>query len=99
MHSTTVKLFVSAFILTTIGVVVACTRTSLPPTPRPPGDTTIIIGGDTPSSVNLKQGLLLYLPFNGSIADSSGNNNPTYADGNGLTYHAHGYANSAFGGS
>jgi hypothetical protein len=40
------------------------------------------------------------LNFNGSIADSSGNNNPTEAvGGNVLTYDAHGYANSAFGGN
>ena len=47
---------------------------------------------------DLKRGLLLYLPFNGSIADSSGNNNPTMAVGGGsLTADEHGYANSAFG--
>ncbi|MBN9380264.1 MAG: LamG domain-containing protein [Chitinophagaceae bacterium] len=49
---------------------------------------------------DLKKGLLLYLPFNGNIADSSGNNNPTTAVGGAsLTYDAHGYANSAFGGT
>jgi len=76
------------------------------PTP-PVHDTTTIVKTDTITvspppdpTVNLTKGLLLYLPFNGSIADSSGNNNPTYADGgNVLTYDAHGYANSAFGGS
>ena len=49
---------------------------------------------------DLKRGLLVYLPFNGSIADSSGNNNPTQivGTGAGLTYDIHGYANSAFGG-
>jgi len=48
---------------------------------------------------DLKKGLLLYLPFNGSIADSSGNNNPTQivGTGAGLTYDEHGYANSAYG--
>jgi len=48
---------------------------------------------------DLKRGLLLYLPFNGSIADSSGNNNPTriVGTGAGLTYDIHGYANSAYG--
>jgi hypothetical protein len=83
----------------------ACAKVS---TPTPPvHDTTTIIKTDTLTvppapdpTVNLKQGLLLYLPFNGSIADSSGNNNPTYAvGGNVLTYDAHGYANSAFGGN
>lgn len=53
----------------------------------PPSDTT----------VSLTKGLLLYLPFNGSIADSSGNGNPTSATANVLTYDEHGYANSAFG--
>lgn len=49
---------------------------------------------------DLKRGLLLYLPFNGSIADSSGNNNLTQlVDGAALTYDEHGYANSAFGGN
>jgi hypothetical protein len=44
--------------------------------------------------------LLLYLNFNGSVADSSGNNNPTEViGGNVLTYDAHGYPNSAFGGN
>ncbi|HVV05477.1 MAG TPA: hypothetical protein VHC96_14700, partial [Puia sp.] len=41
-----------------------CRKTT--PEPPPPTD-----------SVNLKSGLLLYLPFNGDFADSSGNNNPT----------------------
>ncbi|HTI90600.1 MAG TPA: LamG domain-containing protein, partial [Puia sp.] len=50
-------------------------------------------------TVNLNKGLLLYLPFSGNIADSSGNNNPTQAVGSVLTYDAHGYANSAFGGT
>ena len=49
---------------------------------------------------DLSRGLLLYLPFSGNIADSSGNNNPTVAVGGAsLTYDAHGYANSAFGGT
>jgi hypothetical protein len=51
----------------------------------------------TDTTVDLAKGLLLYLPFNGSIADSSGNGNPTTATTNVLTYDEHGYANSAFG--
>src|SRR5579872_3504588 len=51
------------------------------------------------TTVNLTKGLLLYLPFSGSIADSSGNNNPTQAVGSVLTYDTHGYANNAFGGT
>ena len=51
-------------------------------------------------TVNLAKGLLLYLPFSGSIADSSGNGNLTTAlNGAGLTYDVHGYASSAFGGN
>jgi hypothetical protein len=42
--------------------------------------------------------LLLYLPLNGSIADSSGNNNSTQlVGGAALTNDEHGYANSALG--
>ena len=48
-------------------------------------------------TVNLNKGLLVYLPFSGNIADSSGNGNPTTSTGNVLTYDTHGYANSAFG--
>lgn len=50
------------------------------------------------SDIHLKSGLLLYLPFDGNIADSSGNGNTTTAiDSPVLTYDEHGYANSAFG--
>jgi len=49
------------------------------------------------TTVNLSRGLLVYLPFSGNIADSSGNNNPTTAVGSVLTYDAHGYASNAFG--
>jgi hypothetical protein len=54
---------------------------------------------DSTGIVDLKKGLLVYLPFNGNIADSSGNNNPTRiaGTGGGLTYDIHGYANAAFG--
>ena len=52
----------------------------------------------TPSDINLKKGLLLYVPFDGSMADSSGNANPvTGVGGAFLTYDEHGNANSAFG--
>jgi hypothetical protein len=51
-------------------------------------------------AVDLKKGLLLYLPFTGNFADSSGNNNPTQAIGDAaLTSNEHGYANSAYGSS
>lgn len=61
-----------------------------PSHPNPPTDSTNV--------ADLKKGLLLYLPFNGSIADSSGNNNPTTGtNGASLTSDEHGYANSAFG--
>lgn len=52
------------------------------------------------SDVNLKKGLLAYFPFDGNMADSSGNGNATTAVGGAtLTYDEHGYANSAFGGT
>ena len=54
----------------------------------------------TPSDINLKKGLLVYLPFDGNMADSSGNGNTTTAvAGASLTYDEHGYSNSAFGGT
>jgi len=75
--------------------------------PQPPVHDTITVTktdtlvlppvNDTP---NLTEGLVLYLPFNGSFADSSGNNNtvtPLY--GAALGYDLHGYANSAFSSS
>src|ERR1700722_3056912 len=55
-------------------------------------DTTIKTQTDTlyatkpDSTVNLTQGLLVYLNFSGNIMDSSGNNNLTTAVGNVLTY-------------
>jgi hypothetical protein len=54
----------------------------------------------TPSDVHLKSGLLLYLPFEGNMADSSGNGNTTTAVGGAaLTYDEHGDSASAFGGT
>ena len=81
--------------LTVLTLAVACTKN---PNPDPPiHDTVYTPKPDT--TVNLKKGLLVYLPFSGNIADSSGNNNPTTAVGSVLTYDAHGYANNAFGAS
>gem|GEM_PF-895371 len=55
---------------------------------------TLIKGLDTP---NLKNGLVLYFPFNGSFADSSGNGNTVnVVGGAALDYDMHGYAQSAF---
>ena len=54
----------------------------------------------TPSDVNLNNGLLLYLPFNGNFADSSGNGNTTTAIGGAtLAYDEHGDSARAFGGT
>lgn len=59
-----------------------------------------LVSSVVPSDVNLQSGLLVYLPFEGNMADSSGNGNPTTAvAGAALTYDEHGYANSAFGGT
>ncbi|MDO6431433.1 LamG domain-containing protein [Flavitalea sp. BT771] len=75
-------------LLSAFCVVFACKKESHEPPP---------VNSDT---ADLKKGLLLYLPFTGNFADSSGNNNPTSAlGGASLTYDAHGYANSAFGGT
>lgn len=80
----------------------SCSKDSKPPV----HDTTTVIKHDTlvvppppDPTVNLKTGLLVWLPFSGNIADSSGNGNPTTAVGSVLTYDAHGYANNAFGGT
>ncbi|MHA4811984.1 LamG domain-containing protein [Flavitalea flava] len=52
------------------------------------------------SNIHLKTGLLVYLPFDGNMADSSGNGNVTEAiAGAKLDFDEHGYANSAFGGT
>jgi hypothetical protein len=90
MNLKTVKtLGLISFVLV-LGIAVACIKHVIP-TPPPPGP-----------SVTLKSGLLLYLPFDGNIADSSGNNNATAIintvdSGGGLTTDANGKANSAWG--
>lgn len=95
------------FCVVLFAFVISCTKNTNP-TP-PVHDTVTVIKNDTTvktdtlyatkpdSTVNLSKGLLVYLNFSGNIADSSGNNNPTRAVGNVLTYDAHGYANNAFG--
>jgi hypothetical protein len=89
MNPVPFKKIVAMYLLSVFCVVFACKKESHEPPPTDPTD-----------SADLKKGLLLYLPFNGSMADSSGNNNPTAAlGGAALTYDAHGYANSAFGGT
>jgi len=72
------------FIVLTSSIVWACKKdnTTTPPV----------------SDVDLKKGLLLYLPFDGNMADSSGNGNTTSVVGGAtLTYDEHGYASSAYG--
>lgn len=90
--------------IATLFVFYACVKNG---TPQPPvHDTVTIHKTDTlripvvPDTPNLKIGLLVYLPFNGSMADSSGNGNPTIAVGGAaLSSDAHGYANSALSGT
>jgi hypothetical protein len=77
----------------TILIAIGCTKGTTP-IPPPVHDTIYAPKPDT--TLNLTKGLLLYLPFSGNIADSSGNNNPTQAVGSVLGYDAHGYANNAF---
>jgi hypothetical protein len=85
----------------------SCTRNNVPPTTI--HDTVDVVKHDTTtkndtlyatkpdSTVNISKGLVLYLPFNGSFADSSGNGHTvTAVNGAGLSYDMHGYANSAF---
>jgi len=78
-----------------------CTKNTNP-TP-PVHDTITVVHKDTiyvpqpVDSASLRNGLVLYLPFNGSMADSSGNNNTiTAVGGPTLDYDMHGYAQSAF---
>jgi len=64
-------------------------------------DTTVkndtLYGVKPDSTVNLTKGLVLYLPFNGSFADSSVYHSAVTAIGGAtLDYDMHGYANSAF---
>jgi hypothetical protein len=73
---------------------IACTKGTTPISP-PIHDTIYSPKPDT--TVNLTKGLLVYLPFSGNIADSSGNGNTTTAYGSPLTWDAHGYTTSAFG--
>ena len=81
---------------------IACVKSS---NPTPPVTDTVIVTktdtlllpplSDTPTT--LKNGLVLYLPFNGSFADSSGNGNTVTSIGGAiLDYDMHGYAQSAF---
>ncbi len=100
------KIFLLAAITINLSFFYSCTKNA---TPAPPvHDTLTVTKIDTirippppPDTPNLKNGLLVYLPFsNGSISDSSGNGNPTSAvNGAVPTYDAHGYANSAFASS
>lgn len=52
------------------------------------------------NNINLKSGLLVYLPFDGNMADSSGNGNITTSiAGAALSYDEHGYPQRAFNGT
>jgi hypothetical protein len=80
---------------------IACNKN--PVTPPPVHDTVTVIKTDTLKiqqkidTPDLKTGLVLYLPFNGSFADSSGLGNVVTAEGGAaLDYDMHGYAQSAF---
>lgn len=90
--------------LVLFGFAIGCTKNS---NPSPPvHDTTTLIRHDTTrlndtvvqklDTPDLKTGLVIYLPFNGSLADSSGLANSVYAvNGASLGYDMHGYPNSA----
>jgi hypothetical protein len=92
----------SGFVL--FGLTIGCSKNS---NPLPPvHDTTTVFKHDTTrltdtvvqklDTPDLKTGLVIYLPLNGSMADSSGLNNPvTAVNGASLGYDMHGYAQSA----
>jgi hypothetical protein len=74
--------------LLTTGLVFSCIKREVPIPPPPP---------KLNDTLNLTEGLILYLPFNGSMADSSGNNNvTTVVGGASLGTDEHGNTNSAF---
>jgi hypothetical protein len=86
-----------------LGLGYSCVKGTTPPH-TPPTDSTTKPNPDSTTTppatdtVNLRAGLLLWLPFDGNMADSSGNGNPTTAlNGASLTFDEHGYANQAFG--
>jgi len=98
---------IAAFIL--VSLAISCTKN--PITPPPVHDTVVVIKTDTtiktdtipyvdPAINSLKNGLVLYLPLNGTMVDSSGyGNTVTAVNGGGLTYDMHGHPNCAFGGN
>ena len=102
MKSTLLLLSAGIIVLVTV---YACNKAA---NPQPPVYDTVTITktdtlvlpppSDTPRTIT--NGLVLYLPFNGSFADSSGNGNTvTPIDGATLDYDMHGYAQSAFSSS
>jgi hypothetical protein len=101
MKSNFLSFSIVALIVTGFALAVGCTKNT---NPQPSKTDTVTVtktdtlyGTQTDTTVKLTSGLLLYLPFSGNIADSSGNGNPTQAiNGNVLGYDGHGYANSAF---
>jgi hypothetical protein len=101
-----IKMLSVAFVfgLLALGLSIGCTKNGTPPPPV--HDTTTVIKHDTTrltdtvvqklDTPDLKTGLVIYLPLNGSFADSSGLNNPVTAIGGAsLGYDMHGYASSA----
>jgi hypothetical protein len=85
------RLLIVSALLSIIYIGPGCGKSSSGST-KPPVDSSQI--------VDLKKGLLLYLPFEGNMADSSGNGNiTTPVAGAALTYDEHGNSNSAFGGT
>jgi hypothetical protein len=91
MNTKTVRILAGTSLLLVLGIVFGCIKHVIP-IPPPPGPST-----------TLKHGLLLYLPFDGNVADSSGNNNASVilnnssGAGGGLTSDEHGNASSAWG--
>lgn len=86
MTTKNVKILATLSVILMMGFVFACMKRTIPETPPP-----------VPVPLTLNSGLLLYLPFSGNFADSSGHNNPDTAfNGASLSTDEHGSANSAF---
>lgn len=107
MNSTKLLSVAAALALPMLLLFLSCTKNPVPPPPV--HDTVTVIKHDTTvksdtlyasrpdSTVNMTRGLVLYLPFTGSFADSSGfGNTVTAVNGASLDYDMHGYANGAF---
>jgi hypothetical protein len=100
MNQQKLPLILGSIMLIAMGLIYSCIKREIPIPPPVKTDSTHTTPPDSTVTVNdtlnLSSGLLVYLNFNGTIADSSGNGNPVSINGATLTTDEHGNANSAF---